>query len=199
MFTRNLGGEVSLQPDMLQWVSHPRTWGCGGYNLENDPETCCHYQQVSHIRRNGAIQSGELLSPYSLTCWAAPGIWHPVSGSPPTEGQKEAGKLKRVFLEGFQNVLWPTADVLRSVRRGWGNWLGGGVFLSNKKKKILRRLRCILIAACNSLKGSSKGGRAKPFLVARDGKKRRTREEFVPEDDQAQQKLPQEVGGYWHR
>lgn len=109
MFTRNLGGEVSLQQDMLnpdsQWVSHPRTWGCGGYNLENDPEMCCHYQQVSHIvgyiRRNGAIQSGELLSPSSLACWAAPGIGCPVSGSPPTEGQKEAGKLKRVFLEGF--------------------------------------------------------------------------------------------------
>lgn len=198
MFTRSLGGEVSLQPDMLQWVSHPRTWGCGGYNLENDPETCCHYQQVSHIRRNGAIQSGELLSPYSLTCWAAPGIRHPVSGSPPTEGQKEAGNWRgfswRVFkmfcdLQQMFWDLWGEAE-----ETGWV-----GVCFCPTKKKSLRRLRCILIAACNSLKGSSKGGRAKPFLVARDGKKRRTREEFVPEDDQAQQKLPQEVGGYWHR
>lgn len=48
MFIRDLGGEVSLQQDMLgpdsQWVSHPRTWGCGGYNLENDPEMCWSYQ-----------------------------------------------------------------------------------------------------------------------------------------------------------
>lgn len=123
MFIRDLSGEASLQQDVLgpdsQWVSHPRTWGCGGYNLENDAEMCCHYWQVTHtlgyIRRNGAIQSRELLSPSTLACWGC--TWNEVSNFwfPPTEGQKDAGKLKRVFLEDCQNVLWPTADVLGSV------------------------------------------------------------------------------------
>lgn len=84
-----------------------------------------------------------------------------------------------MFCDLQQILFW-----MGSARRGWGNWQGLGFFLS---------IRCISLAACSSLKGSFKGDRAKLFLVVADGKRRRTRQEFVPEEDQAQQKLPQEV------
>lgn len=174
LFIRDLGGEVRLQQDVLgpDSVSQPRQdLGCGGYNLENDPEMCCHYQQVNpipgYIRRNGAIQFRELLSPSTLACWAAPGTRCPISGSTQQDRRRQGNsrgfswKAVKMFCD-LQQMFW---DLW-----GEGKETGRVVFFFFFGLAE-RRVRCILIAACYSLKGSFKGDRAKLFLVVQIVKK----------------------------
>lgn len=156
---------------------------------------------ISRWATSGGMEQSSLGSYYPHTAWPA-GL-HLEYGVQFLVPHQQKDRRRLGNWRGFSwRVFKMFCDLQQMFWDLWGEaeetgWVG--VCFCPTKKKSLRRLRCILIAACNSLKGSSKGGRAKPFLVARDGKKRRTREEFVPEDDRAQQKLPQEVGGYWHR
>lgn len=84
---------------------------------------------------SGGMEQSSLGSSYPPPPWpcgAAPGTRCPISGSPTPEGQKDAGKLKRVFLEDCQNVF---CDLQQMFWDLWGEAEEAGrVFLSSREK-----------------------------------------------------------------
>lgn len=96
-----------------------------------------------------------------------------------TEGGWETGEA---FPEELSKcfVTYSKCFLGWDLQGGWGNWQVFGVFLSSKEKT-----KVCFNNSLHSLKGSFKGDRVKFYKVVTDGKRRRTRQEFVPEEDQS--------------